>query len=313
MNAGFNPSDRCGGVDMPAQAWTDFLQQHQKAHLVSAVLMPRRTARHARHLRSMLSQLIKQLGPKMAFATAIVGNQDIVEIHCGFAHKEDADLLARLMKARTVTAGTGWSSRRSFRLSADKEVNLARPVGAKEWVSDAALPSRSAWRRVVNRPTNVKTPDELILIPGAAEAIARLNGAGFTVAICRPEVARGVLTQAQLDFVHEGLRQMLADRGAKVELILCCASERKCPRMKPSAGMLQEALARYGALAAQTPFVGDQADDLKAAFHAGSQRVLVRTGLGRKTLAKSLPVYVEPVAVFDDLAGAVDAKLQGHL
>jgi D-glycero-D-manno-heptose 1,7-bisphosphate phosphatase len=31
---------------------------------------------------------------------------------------------------------------------------------------------------VVNRPTNVKTPDELVLIPGAAEAIARLSAAG---------------------------------------------------------------------------------------------------------------------------------------
>ena len=69
---------------------------------------------------------------------------------------------------------------------------------------------------VVNRPTNVKTPDQLALIPGAAKAIARLNGAGFDVAICtnQPEVARGVLNRAQLDHVHEGLRQMLAARGA---------------------------------------------------------------------------------------------------
>ena len=52
---------------------------------------------------------------------------------------------------------------------------------------------------VVNQPTNVKTPDQLALIPGAAEAIARLNGAGFDVAICtnQPEVARGVLSRAQ--------------------------------------------------------------------------------------------------------------------
>ena len=111
---------------------------------------------------------------------------------------------------------------------------------------------------VVNQPTNVKTPDQLALIPGAAEAIARLNGAGFDVAICtnQPEVARGVLSRAQLDHVHEGLRQMLGARGAKVEPVLCCASDRKCPWMKPSGGMLREALARYGAAAADTPFVG---------------------------------------------------------
>ncbi len=164
---------------------------------------------------------------------------------------------------------------------------------------------------VVNRPTNVKTPDQLDLIPGAAEAIARLNGAGFDVAICtnQPEVARGIITRAQLDHVHDGLRRMLAARGARIELVLCCTSTRKCPSMKPSGGMLREALARYGAVAAHTPFVGDQVDDLRAAFHAGCQRVLVRTGLGSKTLAQGLPTYVTPVAVFDDLAGAVDAKL----
>ena len=37
---------------------------------------------------------------------------------------------------------------------------------------------------VVNRKDNIKTPAGLELIPGAAEAIARLNGAGFDVAIC---------------------------------------------------------------------------------------------------------------------------------
>jgi D-glycero-D-manno-heptose 1,7-bisphosphate phosphatase len=33
---------------------------------------------------------------------------------------------------------------------------------------------------VVNRPSNIKTPGDLELIPGAARAIARLNGSGWT-------------------------------------------------------------------------------------------------------------------------------------
>jgi D-glycero-D-manno-heptose 1,7-bisphosphate phosphatase len=106
---------------------------------------------------------------------------------------------------------------------------------------------------------------------------------------------------------------MLAAEGAEIGLILCCGSDRRCPRRKPWAGMLKEASARYGANPAATPFVGDQADDLKAAFHAGCKRVLVRTGLGRKTLADGLPSYVQPVSVHDDLAAAVDAELAGKL
>lgn len=167
---------------------------------------------------------------------------------------------------------------------------------------------------VVNRKDNIKTPAGLALIPGAAEAIARLNAAGIDVAICtnQPEVARGAMSQAQLDAVHDALTRMLAAKGARIGRILSCICDHKTPRMKPGAGMLREALGDYGANAADTPFVGDQVDDLKAAFHAGCPRVLVRTGLGRKALASGLPQYLEPVSVHDDLAAAVDAHLGNH-
>jgi D-glycero-D-manno-heptose 1,7-bisphosphate phosphatase len=168
---------------------------------------------------------------------------------------------------------------------------------------------------IVNRRDNIKNPADLELIAGVGPAIARLNQAGVTVAICtnQPEVARGVMTRTELEAVHRGLADMLLAEGAMVERVLCCTAGAKCPRLKPAAGMLAEALARYGAAAAETPFVGDQADDLRAAFHAGCKRVLVRTGLGRKTLAEGIPQYVAPVVVHDDLAAAVDAWLAGRL
>ncbi len=167
---------------------------------------------------------------------------------------------------------------------------------------------------VVNRKDNIKSPAGLALIPGAAEAIARLNEAGFNVAICtnQPEVARGVMSHDALNVVHEALTRMLAAKGARIGRILCCTCERKTPRMKPAAGMLREALADYRARSADTPFVGDQLADLQAAFHAGCRRVLVRTGLGQKALESGLPQYIEPVAVYDDLAAAVDAHLAGR-
>jgi D-glycero-D-manno-heptose 1,7-bisphosphate phosphatase len=164
---------------------------------------------------------------------------------------------------------------------------------------------------VVNRKDNIKTPADLELIAGAAEAIARLTGGGFNVAVCtnQPEVARGAMSHDQLDAVHQALTGMLAAKGGRIDSVLCCTCDRKTPRMKPAAGMLREALVRFGAGPADTPFVGDQVDDLKAAFHAGCRRVLVRTGLGTKALEAGLPQYVQPVAVYDDLAAAVDAHL----
>jgi D-glycero-D-manno-heptose 1,7-bisphosphate phosphatase len=165
---------------------------------------------------------------------------------------------------------------------------------------------------VVNRSDNIKRPDQLTLIDGAAEAIAQLNQAGVTVAICtnQPEVGRGAMTRRELDAVHAALKAILRKRGAVVDRIFACTSVSKCPARKPAPGMLLEALAAYGAGAGETPFVGDQIDDMQAAFHAGCRRVLVRTGLGNKTLADKLPDYVAPFAVHADLAKAVQALLQ---
>jgi D-glycero-D-manno-heptose 1,7-bisphosphate phosphatase len=117
---------------------------------------------------------------------------------------------------------------------------------------------------VVNNSDNIKTPKKLQLVANAGDALARLTRAGFDVVICtnQPEVARGAMTAAQLEVVHDALVSMLAAHGAKIDLVMCCTSLRKCPWRKPSAGMLREALKRYGAKAAETPFVGDQADDL---------------------------------------------------
>jgi D-glycero-D-manno-heptose 1,7-bisphosphate phosphatase len=167
---------------------------------------------------------------------------------------------------------------------------------------------------VVNAATNVKTPADIRLIPRAAEAVGRLCAAGYTVGMCtnQPEVGRGVMSLEQLNEVHAALNDMLAREGGRLDFIFCSTGTRKTPRRKPAGGMLREALQRYGADAARTSFVGDQPDDLKAALHAGCRRVLVRTGLGAKSIEAGLPLYAAPIAVFDDLKAAVAAELSAR-
>jgi D-glycero-D-manno-heptose 1,7-bisphosphate phosphatase len=166
---------------------------------------------------------------------------------------------------------------------------------------------------IVNRRTNIKRPRDIELLPFAAEAIARLNKAGCRVAICtnQPEIARGAMSRDELDQVHRALQEMLAAEGAHLEMIFCCTKSSKNPWLKPSCGRLKDALRHYAASAADTPFVGDQADDLKAAFHAGCPRILVKTGLGRKALEEGIPQYVDPVLIVENIAEAADAILKG--
>ena len=82
---------------------------------------------------------------------------------------------------------------------------------------------------LVNRPTNIKTASDLEFIAGANEAVARLTKAGYTVVICtnQSEVARGAMTKAQLDAVHEALKQMVAQAGGRIDAILACTVTRK--------------------------------------------------------------------------------------
>ncbi|QQS13585.1 MAG: HAD-IIIA family hydrolase [Rhodospirillales bacterium] len=168
----------------------------------------------------------------------------------------------------------------------------------------------------VDRADSVKTPGELILIPGAAAAIARLNEAGVRVAVVTNQsiVGRGVIGQDMLDRIHLEMRERLArEAGARLDAVFECVDppDRAGERRKPNPGMLREALRRFGASAAETPMIGDDLRDLQAAKAAGCPRVLVRTGKGAATQAAGVPADLLPVAVHADLAAAVAAYLGG--
>lgn len=165
----------------------------------------------------------------------------------------------------------------------------------------------------VDRSDSVKRLDELVLIPGSAAAIARLNASGIKVAVVTNQsvVGRGVIPARQLEVIHERLAELLAREGARLDGLFVCTDPPGAPsqRRKPRPGMLIEALQRFGARPAETPMIGDDLRDLEAAHAAGCPRVLVRTGKGAATQAAGVPAALLPVAVHADLAAAVDALL----
>jgi D-glycero-D-manno-heptose 1,7-bisphosphate phosphatase len=164
-----------------------------------------------------------------------------------------------------------------------------------------------------DRPDHVKCPDELVMIDGSAEAVARLNAAGWRVIVVTNQsaVGRELIDENMLGRIHEKLLSAIADAGGRIDTILWCPDPpwAATPRRKPGPGMLLEALKICGASAADTPMIGDSLRDLEAAAAAGCPRVLVRSGKGAKTLAEGLPETIAPVAVKNDLADAVDGLL----
>ena len=155
----------------------------------------------------------------------------------------------------------------------------------------------------------IKSLDEWIPLPGAVEAIARLSKAGWTVAVATNQsgLARGYYDVATLEAMHTRLRELVAEQGGEVGLIVHCphGPDDGCACRKPKPGMLQQIAAHYGVPLHGVWFIGDSSGDLIAAQAVDCQSVLVKTGKGERTLAQALPA---DTLVFDDLA-AVAAQL----
>jgi D-glycero-D-manno-heptose 1,7-bisphosphate phosphatase len=164
-----------------------------------------------------------------------------------------------------------------------------------------------------DRDDYVKSPAELIVLPDAPEAVARLNRAGVKVAVVTNQsaVGRGIITLADLEAIHARLIERLAAAGAALDALLFApdAPDGASDRRKPGPGMLHEAMAQFRVGPEETVMIGDQPTDAEAARRAGVGFILVRTGKGRVTEARQPPVGAR--AVFDDLSGAVGGLLDG--
>lgn len=168
-----------------------------------------------------------------------------------------------------------------------------------------------------DRPDSVRSVDELVLIPGAARAMAQLNKAGIKIAIVTNQsiVGRGIISQDELDIIHAYLAGRLAEEGAHWDALFVCTDvpDQATHRRKPGDGMLREALTQFNAVAADTPMIGDALRDMQAAASAGCPRWLVRTGKGQATFDAGFPDDVMPVVVYKDLAEAADRLIHDVL
>ncbi|MFO0687484.1 MAG: HAD family hydrolase [Myxococcota bacterium] len=157
----------------------------------------------------------------------------------------------------------------------------------------------------------VERPEQLVILPGVAEAIRALRAAGFRIVVVTNQsaIARGRLDVARLEAVHRALGERLRVLGAGLDAIYFSPdppdpeAERSQPfaRRKPGAGMLLEAAREHGLRLDRSWMVGDQPRDVLAGRRAGCLgSLLVRTGR-TPVSAEAAP---EADGVFADLAEA---------
>lgn len=167
---------------------------------------------------------------------------------------------------------------------------------------------------VINEDSDnfIKSPEEWIPIPGSLEAIAKLKQADYTVAIATNQsgIARGYYDLDTLKAMHEKMAGLLAALNASVEYIAFCPhlGDDNCDCRKPKPGMLHTIAEHFSADLSKTTMIGDTLRDMQAAYAAGADFALVKTGKGLRTIAAGeLPA---DVPIYENLADYVDQLLQ---
>ena len=161
----------------------------------------------------------------------------------------------------------------------------------------------------------IKSPEEWRALPGALEAIGRLNHAGYHVVLATNQsgLGRGLLDVASLNAIHKRMLKQLAAVGGRIDAIFYCphSSEEACACRKPLPGLLEQVAERFGIDIQGVPLVGDSLKDMQAAKAAGCVPNLVLTGRAESLRGSPLPPpFPEGTQMHLDLNAFVDVLLK---
>jgi len=168
---------------------------------------------------------------------------------------------------------------------------------------------------------NIKAPegsyirswDGFHLLPGAAEAILRLNRAGVRVLVVTNQrgVALGQFTMADVDTIHKRLQEELKSIGARVDGFYVCPHEKNaCDCRKPLTGLFRQARQDFPEISGESSvMVGDSLSDVEFGKRAGMFTIYIKRHLTNATRGS---VAAEQIADFccASLDGAVDLILE---
>lgn len=131
--------------------------------------------------------------------------------------------------------------------------------------------------------------EQLTLLPGVSEALKLFANAGLKSVLVTNQavVARGIITESELDLIHEALQQMLMDSGApKLDAIYACPHHPcadlpeyriQCGCRKPASGMLQQAAEDHQIDIHSSFMIGDRLTDIAAGRRVGCRSILLKT------------------------------------
>jgi len=182
---------------------------------------------------------------------------------------------------------------------------------------------------LVEDPGYLADSARVVLYAEAPAAIVRLQNAGYRVVVVTNQsgVARGLITEEQLEAVHERVKELLAQQGASLDAIYACPYldgpeatveqyRRATDLRKPAPGMLLKAAHELQLDLARSWMVGDSARDVEAGLRAGCRTILLeRNGspaAAEPTGDLANPARQRPTCTVSSLTEAADMILNQH-
>lgn len=159
--------------------------------------------------------------------------------------------------------------------------------------------------------------ESMVVFPWAADAIRKLNDAGFAVVVITNQsgVGQGMITEAFVAATHLALLDSLDEGGADIDAFYYCphhpeATQERyrtpCHCRKPKPGLVIQAAADLDIDLRQSWMVGDRWRDLECGLSAGCRGVLVKTGYGATEAEQPPPPGVRPDVILNNLMEAAE-------
>jgi D-glycero-D-manno-heptose 1,7-bisphosphate phosphatase len=137
---------------------------------------------------------------------------------------------------------------------------------------------------IIEEREYLSQPEQVRLIPGAGPALRELQQMGFGLVVITNQsgVGRGIFDQAQLERVHDRLRELLSREGVHLDGLYVCPHrpDDDCACRKPKLGLIKKAANDLGFKVQNSIVIGDKATDIDMGRTAGALTFLVRTGYG---------------------------------
>lgn len=163
----------------------------------------------------------------------------------------------------------------------------------------------------------LRKEEDFRLIPGVSEAIKKINNSGYLAIVVtnQPVIARGEVTEEELEEIHKKMETLLGLDGAYIDDIYYCPHHPdkgfegeipelkiECDCRKPKTGMLEKAAREHNIDLSSSIMIGDSTLDIKMAENEGMQSVLLKTG----QKGEDGKYDVSPTLIAEDLNDAIN-------